>query len=256
MYYRPRIIPVLTIIDNDLVKTNQFDQPRYLGDPINAVKIFNGKMVDELCVLDIRATLQGKEPNFELLQDIAAQAFMPLSYGGGLTTMEQVQRIIHMGYEKVVFNSSLWLNPDVVIQAVSYLGSSGVVASIDVKLIDHQYVPMISGGQIQLPIDLMQYLKQILSYQVGEIVINRIELDSAMTGYDETLIEFISSNCDVPVIALGGAGSIQDFKRAINAGAHAAGASSIFVYFGAKRTVLITHPSQKDIVRLWEKVTS
>jgi cyclase len=168
--------------------------------------------------------------------------------------MEQVQRIIHMGYEKVVFNSSLWLNPDVVKKAVSYLGSSGVVASIDVKLVDDHYVAMISGGQIQLPIDLMQYLKQILSYQVGEIIINRIEFDSAMTGYDETLIEFISSNCDVPVIALGGAGSIQDFKRAINAGAHAAGASSIFVYFGAKRTVLITHPSQKDIVQLWAKV--
>lgn len=122
MFIRPRLIPVLSIINDDLVKTAQFSNPRYLGDPINAVKIFNGKMVDELCILDITASKEQKEPNFDLLRDIAAQAFMPLSYGGGLTTMEQVKQIIQMGYEKVVFNTSLLNNPSLIKDAVSYLG--------------------------------------------------------------------------------------------------------------------------------------
>ena len=254
MFYRPRIIPVLTIIDNDLVKTTAFDHPRYLGDPVNAVKIFNGKMVDELCVLDIRATLNQKEPNYELLQDIAAQAFMPLSYGGGLTSMDQVKRIIHMGFEKVIFNSSLWLNPSVVIEAVAYLGSSGVVASIDVTLDQGEYVVVIQDGQTRLSISLHDYIKQIMTYQIGELIIQRIDNDSLMTGYDEALIRLVSSIVDVPVIALGGAGSIQDLKQAIEFGAHAAGASSMFVYFGAKKTVLITHPSQHEIDQLWNQV--
>lgn len=255
MFYRPRIIPFLTIINNDLVKTSKFEDPRYLGDPVNAVKIFNGKMVDELCVLDIRATQEGNEPNFELLQDIAAQAFMPLSYGGGLSSMDQVQRIIHMGYEKVVFNTALWHHPEVVQEAVSFLGSSGVVASIDVKRINGHYVPVVSGGREELAVSLEEYLTLIGSYHVGEIVINSIENDSAMSGYDEALIQLVSANCDVPVIALGGAGSMDDFQQAIQAGAHAAGASSLFVYFGAKRTVLITHPSQKEIDQLWNQAS-
>jgi imidazole glycerol-phosphate synthase subunit HisF len=252
MLRRPRIIPVLSIIENDLVKTKQFQAPRYLGDPINAVKIFNGKMVDELCVLDIRATQTNQPPNFELLKDIAAQAFMPLAYGGGLQSIDQVKAIIKMGYEKVIFNSALWSYPDVVKESAKTLGTSGVVASIDVRFVDDQYVPMIQSGEVQVPLSLEQFIEHVISLGVGEIIISSIDRDSMMEGYDLTLIERISQTVGVPLIALGGAHHILDLKKAIQAGAQAAGASSMFVYFGPKQTVLITHPSQTEIDRLWE----
>ncbi len=251
MLIRPRIIPVLSIIDNDLVKTKQFESPRYLGDPINAVKIFNGKMVDELCVLDIRATAENKSPNFDLLKDIAAQAFMPLAYGGGLQSLDDVKRIIHMGYEKVIFNAAVWTHPEVVQETIRYLGSSGVVVSIDVRQEGLIYQPYINSGLIQMPVTLEELLGTLKAWGVGEIIIHHIDRDSMMQGYDLNLIQQVSNDIKVPLIALGGANSIDDFKPAILAGAQAVGASSMFVYYGAKQTVLITHPSQKEIDQLW-----
>lgn len=252
MFIRPRLIPVLSIINDDLVKTIQFSEPRYLGDPVNAVKIFNGKMVDELCILDITASKEGKEPNFELLRDIAAQAFMPLSYGGGLTTMEQVKLIIQMGYEKVVFNTSLLYNPSLIKDAVSFLGSSGVVAAIDVRKENNQYIVYTTSGMSKHDFSLEETIKYVQKLGVGEIIINSIDNDGLMSGYDETLINIVSSLSHVPVIANGGAGELTHFKKAIQAGAQAAAASSFFVFYGKQKTVLITHPTETEISQLWD----
>ena len=252
MFIRPRLIPVLSIINDDLVKTTQFSNPRYLGDPVNAVKIFNGKMVDELCILDITASKEEKEPNFDLLRDIAAQAFMPLSYGGGLTTMEQVKQIIQMGFEKVVFNTSLLHKPSLIKDAVSFLGSSGVVAAIDVRMENNHYNVYSKSGTDKFDSSLEEIIEYVQQLGVGEIIINSIDSDGMMTGYDVELIKIVSSLAHVPVIANGGAGVISNFKNAIQAGAQAAAASSFFVYYGKQKTVLITHPSEIEINQLWE----
>ena len=255
MFILPRLIPVLSIINDDLVKTTQFSNPRYLGDPVNAVKIFNGKMVDELCILDITASKEEKEPNFDLLRDIAAQAFMPLSYGGGLTTMEQVKQIIQMGYEKVVFNTSLLHNPTLIKDVVSYLGRSGVVAAIDVRKENNNYNVYSKSGTEKFDSSLEETIKYVQQLGVGEIIINSIDNDGMMTGYDEEIIKIISSLAQVPLIANGGAGEISHFKNAIHAGAQAAAASSFFVYYGKQKTVLITHPSEREINQLWEDIS-
>jgi imidazole glycerol-phosphate synthase subunit HisF len=252
MFIRPRLIPVLSIMNDDLVKTIQFGNPRYLGDPVNAVKIFNGKMVDELCILDITASKEEKEPNFALLRDIAAQAFMPLSYGGGLTSMEQVKQIIQMGYEKVVFNTSLFHNPSLIEDAVSFLGSSGVVASIDVRKGINQYEIYSKSGTKKYEHSLEETIEYIQQLGVGEIIINSIDNEGMMNGYDEALIKITSSLSRVPVIANGGAGEPNHFRDAIQAGAQASAASSFFVFYGKQKTVLITHPSEIEIVKLWE----
>jgi imidazole glycerol-phosphate synthase subunit HisF len=252
MFIRPRLIPVLSIMNDDLVKTTQFSNPRYLGDPVNAVKIFNGKMVDELCILDITASKEEKEPNFALLRDIAAQAFMPLSYGGGLTSMEQVKQIIQMGYEKVVFNSSLFHNPSLIKDAVSFLGSSGVVASIDVRKGKNLYNVYTKSGTKKYDHSLEETIEYVQQLGVGEIIINSIDNEGMMNGYDEELIKITSILSRVPVIANGGAGEPNHFRDAIQAGAQASAASSFFVFYGKQKTVLITHPSEIEIVKLWE----
>lgn len=243
MYQRPRIIPCLTIQENDLVKTIQFKNPRYIGDPVNSVKIFNDKGVDELCILDITASKQNKEPNFQLLQEIANEAFMPLSYGGGLKTLEQVKRIIKMGYEKVVFNTSFIHNPQLIKDTVAFLGSSGVVISIDVKKnMLGKYVVYTNDGSQEVKKNLMDIIKQVEELDAGEIIINSISNDGMMEGYDLNLIKQVAEAVNVPVIAIGGAKDVSDLKKAIDSGAHAVAASSMFIYYGKQKAVLITVP--------------
>ena len=246
MFIRPRLIPVLSIINDDLVKTTQFSNPRYLGDPVNAVKIFNGKMVDELCILDITASKEEKEPNYDLLRDIAAQAFMPLSYGGGLTTMEQVKQIIQMGFEKVVFNTSLLHKPSLIKDAVSFLGSSGVVAAIDVRMENNHYNVYSKSGTDKFDSSLVETIFYIQQLGVGEIIINSIDNDGLMNGYDLELIKTVSSLAQVPVISNGGAGKLDDFRAGIVSGAQAVAGSSFFVYYGKNKTVLISYPNNLE----------
>ena len=243
MYQRPRIIPCLTIQDNDLVKTIQFKNPRYIGDPVNSVKIFNDKGVDELCILDITASKLNKEPNYQLLQEIANEAFMPLSYGGGLKTLDQVKRIIKMGYEKVVFNTSFINNPLLIKDTVAFLGSSGVVISIDVKKnLLGKYVVYINDGSQEVKMSLIEVIKLVEYLSAGEIIVNSITNDGMMEGYDLNLIKLISESVSVPVIAIGGARDVSDLKKAIDNGAHAVAASSMFIYYGKQKAVLITIP--------------
>ena len=250
MYHRPRIIPLLLISNQDLVKTIRFSNPRYIGDPINAVKIFNGKGVDELCVLDISVSKDKKAPDFDYIKDIASEAFMPLSYGGGITDIDQIKQIFRMGYEKVVINTALYLNPKLVKDASCYAGSQSVVVSIDVKtdVIGKKHC-FSTDGTIKTKLSPIDAAQMAESLGAGELIVNSINNDGVMCGYDIELIRSISEAVSIPVTACGGAKDIYDIKRVLTEGkAHAAAAGSMFVYYGREKAVLITAPSEQELI--------
>ena len=250
MYNRPRIIPVLLIDDRDMVKTVRFKDPTYLGDPINAVKIFNRKEVDELSILDISATKRGREPDFAELKDIASEAFMPLSYGGGITRIEQVRELLAIGYEKVVINSALVRDPSLVEHAAEMFGAQSIVASIDAKLVKGGYHCVICGGQETIGLSPVYLAKKAEALGVGEILINSVDNDGGMKGYDIGLVKGVSSAVSIPVTACGGAGGIHDLGRVLReGGAHAAAGGSMFVYYGRLKAVLITAPGEEELIQ-------
>lgn len=248
MYNRPRIIPVLLIDDRDLIKTKQFGSPTYLGDPVNAVKIFNRKGIDEMAILDISATKLGKEPDWELLEDIASEAFMPLSYGGGITTVEQVKRLLATGYEKVVINTSFVRKTELVTEGVNLVGGQSVVVSIDAKKVNGRYKCVICDGQEiidQTPVELAQKAEAM---GAGEIFLNSVDKDGMMDGYDLNLVKSVVEAVDIPVTACGGSAGINDLKRVLREGkAHAAAAGSMFVFYGRLKAVLITAPTEQEL---------
>lgn len=248
MFTRPRIIPTLLIDDRDLIKTIQFSKRTYLGDPVNAVKIFNRKGIDELSILDIGATKNNRGPDFELLNDIASEAFMPLSYGGGIKTVEQVHDLLAIGYEKVVINTGLIRNPDLIRNAAEVFGSQSVVASIDAKRIDGQYKCCIADGTETIDKTPVELAKDAERIGAGEIIINSIDQDGMMDGYDIELVKSVVDAVKVPVIAIGGAGGIKDLKSVLENGhAHAAAGGSMFVFYGRLKAVLITAPSEQEL---------
>lgn len=248
MFNRPRIIPTLLIDDRDLIKTVQFGKRTYLGDPVNAVKIFNRKRIDELSILDIGATKNQKEPDYEILKDIASEAFMPLSYGGGITSLDQVQELLKIGYEKVVLNTAFVRKPELVTKSAELFGSQSIVASIDAKKINSEYKCYISDGVEETkwnPVDLAREAERL---GAGEIIINSIDNDGMMNGYDINLVKSVADVVSIPVIAIGGAGGIKDLKMVLQEGhAHAAAGGSMFVYYGKLRAVLITAPSEEEL---------
>ncbi len=249
MFIRPRIIPVLLIDDRDLIKTVKFKDRTYLGDPVNAVKIFNRKGIDELSILDIGATKNGKEPDFELLRDIASEAFMPLSCGGGITTVDQVRELLAIGYEKVVINTGLIRNPSLIRKSVELFGSQSIVASIDAKFVKGQYKCVIADGNETVEITPVKLAKEAEDMGVGEIIINSVDRDGGMQGYDITLVKSIVESVKIPVTAIGGAGGINDLKKVLHEGhAHAAAGGSMFVYYGKLKAVLITAPSEEELL--------
>lgn len=248
MFTRPRIIPVLLVDNQDLVKTVRFSKPTYLGDPVNAVKIFNRKGVDELSILDISATKNHHGPDFELLRDIASEAFMPLSCGGGVSSVEQVHKLLAIGYEKVVLNTSLIKKPEVVEEAVRLFGGQSIVASIDAKKIKGEYRCVICDGSEVVNITPLSLAKRAEQMGVGEIFLNSVDQDGIMTGYDLKLVKEVSDAVNIPVTACGGAGGIQDLKKVLlDGGAHAAAGGSMFVFYGRLRAVLITAPSEEEL---------
>ncbi|OUP86858.1 UNVERIFIED_ORG: imidazole glycerol phosphate synthase subunit HisF [Lacrimispora saccharolytica] len=250
MFTRPRIIPVLLIDDRDLIKTMKFGSPTYLGDPVNAVRIFNRKGIDELSVLDISASRRGSEPDFELLEDIASQAFMPLSYGGGIKTLEHVKRLLFIGYEKVVINTELVKNPNLIEKAVKLAGSQSVVASIDAKKTENGYCCVIEDGRTIVESSPAELAKRAESLGAGEILLNSVDCDGTMKGYDIKLVRSVTDAVSIPVTACGGAGNIGDLKKVIHEGqAHAAAGGSMFVYYGRLKAVLITAPSEEELVK-------
>lgn len=249
MFTRPRIIPTLLIDNRDLIKTIQFGKRTYLGDPVNVVKIFNRKGIDELSILDIGATRNNREPDYELLRDIASEAFMPLSYGGGITNIEQVHELLAIGYEKVVLNTALVRRPELITVAANQYGSQSIVASLDAKREGDTYYCYIGDGQEKTKWNPVELAKQAEVLGAGEIIINSIDNDGMMQGYDIALVKSVVQSVSVPVIAIGGAGGIKDLKRVLHEGhAHAAAGGSMFVYYGRLKAVLVTAPSEEELV--------
>ena len=249
MFTRPRIIPVLLMDDRDLIKTINFKDRTYLGDPVNAVKIFNRKGIDELAILDIGASKNKREPDFDILKDIASEAFMPLACGGGITSVEQVQELLAIGYEKVVINSGLVKTPELITKSADAFGRQSIVASIDAKIVNKKYKCAICDGKEIVDISPVELACKAEQLGAGEIIINSIECDGKMNGYDIELVKNVADAVKIPVTAIGGAGGINDLKRVLNEGhAHAAAGGSMFVYYGRLKAVLITAPSEKELV--------
>lgn len=252
---RPRVIPCLLVHNGGLVKTAQFANPKYVGDPLNAVRIFNEKEVDELIVVDIDASVRGSEPDYRLIGHLAAECRMPLCYGGGVKTVEQVERIIALGVEKVAISSAALENPDLVAQMAVAVGSQSVVVVLDVRKVGARSAYRIwthNGKQPtgKCPVDVA---KQIESLGAGEIVINSIDRDGVMNGYDLELISAIREAVTLPMTVLGGAGSLDDLRRLIaRFGIVGAAAGSLFVFKGPYRAVLINYPrpAEKDALVL------
>jgi len=244
---KTRVIPVLLLRNRGLVKTVKFKDAKYVGDPINSVRIFNEKEVDELVFLDITATPEGRGPNFDLLQDIAGEAFMPMAYGGGLTAMDEVRRVFSLGFEKVIFNTAAYGKPQLISEAVSIYGAQSVVGCVDVRrTLLGRYELFTHSGEKRRPGNLLQHLAELERLGVGEILVNSIDRDGTQSGYDLKLLREVSQAVSVPVIACGGAGGIDDFAAAVhNGGASAVAAGSLFVFMGPHRAVLINYPDRK-----------
>jgi imidazole glycerol-phosphate synthase subunit HisF len=251
----PRVIPVLLLKNNGLVKTQQFKDPKYVGDPLNAVKIFNEKEVDELIFLDILATPENKKPPLEFLKEVAEECFMPLSYGGGIRTVEEIRDILKVGVEKVIVNTVAVENPDFVKKAVERYGSSTICVSIDVKKnFWGKYEIHTRGGKHNTKIDPVKFAQDMDAAGAGELMINSIDRDGTMKGFDEDLIKRVTSVVGMPVIACGGAGNLNDISTAINTcGASAVAAGSMFVFHGKLRAVLISYPEQSDLKRIFSQ---
>jgi imidazole glycerol-phosphate synthase subunit HisF len=242
-----RVIPCLLLKGEGLVKTRAFKDPVYVGDPINAIKIFNDKEVDELVLLDISATARGAEPNFELIAEIASECFMPLAYGGAIRSVDQVRRLLRLGVEKVIVNTALHTDPAMVRQAADTFGSQAIVASIDVKrkLLGRREV-FVKNGSVATGLDPVTFARTAESLGVGEILLTAIDRDGTMSGYDVELVAKISQAVSVPVIASGGAGTIAHFAEVVTKGhASAVAAGAMFVFYGPHRAVLISYPDPK-----------
>lgn len=243
---RPRIIPSLLIHDNGLVKTVNFKNPKYVGDPINAVKIFNEKAVDELAVFDIDATVLGKEPNYSLIERLASQSMMPLCYGGGVKTVEQAQRIFSLGIEKIALSAAVLQNPSLITQIADRVGSQSVIVVLDVKKkLLGGYEVYTHNGKKATGINPFKFVEEAQKLGAGEIVINSIDKDGVMKGYDLDLIAKVREKISLPMTVLGGAGSLADIEKVIDShGVIGVAAGSLFVFKGPYKAVLINYPSQ------------
>jgi cyclase len=251
----PRVIPVLLLKNAGLIKTVQFKDAKYVGDPLNAVKIFNDKEVDELIFLDTLATPENRPIALDLLKEIAEECFMPLAYGGGIKTIDDIRAILKIGIEKVIINSQLYKDLVFIKEAINQFGSSTIAVCLDVKKnFWGKYELFSNGGRVNTKKDPFDFAKELESLGVGEIMINSIDRDGTMKGYDLEMISRITSVVQVPVIACGGAGSVDDIDKAINqAGASAAAAGSFFVFHGKHRAVLISYPEQAILKNLYTK---
>jgi cyclase len=250
--YRPRVIPILLLKGKGLVKSVKFKDYKYIGDPINAVKIFNDLKADELVFLDILASKESRKISLDFVKNVGDEANMPFSVGGGIRTIQDIKDIINAGAEKVIINSYAVENPDFIKQASDIYGSSTIVVSIDVKkkMFGKNAVYTYGGSKYNKlnPIEFAQLMEE---NGAGEIIINSIDQDGLMDGYDLKLINEIAINVTIPIVAAGGAGKIEDFKLATQSYASAVAAGSMFVYHGPRRAVLINYPSREELSKLF-----
>ena len=245
----PRIIPNLLIHNKGLVKTTNFKDPKYVGDPLNAVKIFNEKSVDELIITDIDASAKNVEPNYSLIEKLAMESRMPLCYGGGINNAQEAKRIFSLGIEKVAISSSAIKDPILITKIAKSVGSQSVVVVIDVKkkYLSNNYEIYTHNGTRKTGINPLKFINHIKEIGVGEIVINSIDRDGTMKGYDFKIIDQVRKITTLPLTVLGGAGSLDDIGEVIKKySIIGAGAGSIFVFKGQYRAVLINYPNNKE----------
>lgn len=250
---RHRVIPALLLRNGGLVKTTQFKDPKYVGDPINAIRIFNDKEVDELMVLDITASKEHREPNYALIEQFAGECFMPLAYGGGIRNVGQARQLFSLGVEKICLQTSAFENPSLIKELTNQFGSQSVMVSIDVKKnwLGKPKLYQSATGKL-MEIAWMDKLNELISAGAGEVLLNAVDKDGTLTGPDLSLIQQASSAIDVPLIALGGVSSLADIKACVDAGASAVAAGAFFVFHGPHRAVLITYPKYHELERLFE----
>jgi imidazole glycerol-phosphate synthase subunit HisF len=252
--FRPRVIPVLLLKGQGLVKSIHFKNHRYIGDPINAVRIFNDLKADELVFLDILATKEKRIVSLDFVKNIGEEANMPFAVGGGIRSLAHIRDILHAGAEKVVINTEAVLNPGFIKQASNAFGTSTISVCIDVKkkLLGTEQCWIIAGSKStgKSPVEFAKEMEQL---GAGELIIQSIEYDGNMRGYDISLIKKISEAVTIPVVALGGAGSTNDFKKATADGyASAVAAGSMFVYHGPRNAILINYPTQEQLAELFK----
>ncbi|MDO9419788.1 MAG: AglZ/HisF2 family acetamidino modification protein [Herminiimonas sp.] len=248
---RTRVIPCLLLKDQGLVKTIKYKDPKYVGDPINAIRIFNDKAVDELMLLDITATVNGRGPSFDTIESVASECFMPLAYGGGIRDLEDIRRILAMGVEKVVINT-LALDFEFISKAAKEFGSQAIVASIDVKKkLFGGYEVVTARATKKTGLDPVSFAKSLERSGAGEILLSVVDLDGTQQGYDVGLITQVADSVGIPVIAIGGAGKIDDFELVIRSTrASAVAAGSMFVFKGVHKAVLISFPTQEQLINV------
>jgi cyclase len=241
---RIRVIPTLLLHNGGLVKSIKFGQHRYVGDPINAVRIFNEKEVDEIAIIDISCTQQKREPNFTLISQICGEAFMPLAYGGGLHNLAQIEKILYQGAEKVILQTAAFDNPSLIREAANRFGSQSIVVCIDArKTLLGGYKVFRDNGTKATGLNPVEWVKELEAWGAGEIIINSITNDGTYKGYEIPLIEMVTKATNIPIVALGGASETSDFVKAISAGASAVAAGSMFIFKRPHQAVLVTYPS-------------
>jgi cyclase len=248
----PRVIPCLLLKDGGFYKSVKFGQWKYVGDPVNTLKIFNDKEADEICILDVDASIEGRRPNFDLIGEMASECFMPLSYGGGIKSVDDASRLFDLGIEKVCLSSALFEAQGLVAKITSIYGSQAVTGIIDIKKsLLGGYKIFTRNASQAVSEKLENAIKRLESEGIGEIMINAIHRDGMLAGYDLELIKAFSPLVQVPIVACGGAGSLEHLRGAIQAGATAVAAGSFFVFQGKHRAVLVTYPERKELKKLF-----
>lgn len=249
-----RVIPCLLLRGNGLVKTKKFKDAVYLGDPVNAVRIFSDKEADEIVILDIDASREGREPNYELIAEMAGEAFMPVAYGGGVRNLEQIRRLIRSGVEKVVINTLATESTDTIKAAVEVFGSQAIVGAVDVrKKLFGGYNVMAKSATVDTRLNLHQHIQSLVQAGVGELFINDVERDGSMAGFDLALVRSVSQ-APVSVVVCGGAGTLEHLREAVHdGGASAVAAGSMFVFHGKHRAVLINYPKATELENIFSK---
>jgi imidazole glycerol-phosphate synthase subunit HisF len=244
---KKRIIPCLLLEDNNLIKSVRFSEHRMIGDPITCAKVFNERNADELIFLDILATHKFHDPDYELIAEIAKQCFMPLSIGGGISQIDQVERLFKIGADKIVLNSIMYSDPGLIKHISSKQGSQAIVASIDVLKEGGEYICYSHGGKMRQSISLIKMVQLVQDYGAGEIIINSINNDGTMNGFDQDLIKLVCSYSSIPIIVSGGCGQLEDIYQAFKNGADAISAGSIFHFVGESVISIKEYLKEKGI---------
>lgn len=250
---KKRVMPVLLLKDGGLVKGEKFMNHKYVGDPVNAVRIFNEKEVDELAFLDISATVNNSEPDYALIEDMASEAFMPIAYGGGIKRVDQVERLFRLGVEKVIINSAFFRNPKLVRQCSQIAGVQSIVVAVDVKKnLFGRYEVCIHNGLDKTGVTPVSYAVQAQKYGAGEILLTSIDREGSFKGIDLNLVRQVTAAVNIPVIAHGGVGRLQHIKQAVElSSASAVAAGSFFTFYGKHKAVLLTYPAYHELKDLF-----